>query len=168
MELNHVPLFLVLCTMHQQQPLCSAWGTLGATGGKSTFCWEPGEPGPNALTSVCVWSLSCVLLFVTPWTAARQASLSFTISQFAQIHALTCAPLLSICCLTLCMGGTQSFVQSLSNQMTESMNSSQAERQWLAFKTASESIDQLYAGQRPDDLESPLSGTQASLSGPFP
>ena len=25
-------------------------------------------------------SLSCVLLFVTPWTAARQASLSFTIS----------------------------------------------------------------------------------------
>ena len=61
----------------------------------------------------------------------------------------------SICCLTLCMGGTQSFVQSLSNQMTESMNSSQAERQWLAFKTASESIDQLYAGQRPDDLESP-------------
>ena len=27
-----------------------------------------------------VQSLSCVLLFVTPWTAARQASLSFTIS----------------------------------------------------------------------------------------
>ena len=28
-----------------------------------------------------VQSLSCVWLFVTPWTAARQASLSFTISQ---------------------------------------------------------------------------------------
>ena len=28
-----------------------------------------------------VQSLSCVQLFVTPWTAARQASLSFTISQ---------------------------------------------------------------------------------------
>ena len=63
-NLHHV---FLLCTMHQQQPLCSAWGTLGATGGKSTFCREPGESGPNALTCVCVWSLSCVLLFVIPW-----------------------------------------------------------------------------------------------------
>ena len=30
---------------------------------------------------VVVQSLSCVQLFVTPWIAARQASLSFTISQ---------------------------------------------------------------------------------------
>ena len=30
---------------------------------------------------VLVQSLSCVQLFATPWTAARQASLSFTISQ---------------------------------------------------------------------------------------
>ena len=30
---------------------------------------------------VVVQSLSCALLFVTPWTAAYQASLSFTISQ---------------------------------------------------------------------------------------
>ena len=30
---------------------------------------------------VVVQSLSCVQLFVTPWTAARQASLSFTIFQ---------------------------------------------------------------------------------------
>ena len=29
----------------------------------------------------CVQSLSCVRLFTTPWTAARQASLSFTVSQ---------------------------------------------------------------------------------------
>ena len=37
----------------------------------------------NKYTSVAVvvWSLSCVRLFVTPWTAARQASLSFTVSQ---------------------------------------------------------------------------------------
>ena len=33
------------------------------------------------LKSVVVQSLSCVWLFVTPWTAAGQASLSFTISQ---------------------------------------------------------------------------------------
>ena len=37
----------------------------------------------NKYTSVAVVvrSLSCVQLFVTPWTAARQASLSFTVSQ---------------------------------------------------------------------------------------
>ena len=36
---------------------------------------------------VVVQSLSRVQLFVTPWTAARQPSLSFTISQFLQTHA---------------------------------------------------------------------------------
>ena len=29
----------------------------------------------------CCWVLNCVWLFATPWTAAHQASLSFTISQ---------------------------------------------------------------------------------------
>ena len=33
-----------------------------------------------------VQSLSCVRLFVTPWTAAHQASLSFTISELAQTY----------------------------------------------------------------------------------
>ena len=32
-------------------------------------------------TAFVVQSLGCVRLFVTPWTAARQASLSFTVSQ---------------------------------------------------------------------------------------
>ena len=36
---------------------------------------------PPLSAFVVVSSLSCVQLFVTPWTAARQASLSFTISQ---------------------------------------------------------------------------------------
>ena len=36
---------------------------------------------PQAGYLVVVQSLSCVQLFVTTWTAARQASLSFTISQ---------------------------------------------------------------------------------------
>ena len=36
---------------------------------------------------VVVQSLSLVRLFVTPWTAACQASLSITISQFAQTRA---------------------------------------------------------------------------------
>ena len=34
-----------------------------------------------------VQSLSCVRLFATPWTAAHQASLSITNSQFTQTHA---------------------------------------------------------------------------------
>ena len=31
--------------------------------------------------------MSCTQLFATPWTAARQASLSFTMLQFAQTRA---------------------------------------------------------------------------------
>ena len=52
-----------------------------------------------------VQSLSCVQLFETPWTAARQASLSFTISQsllklmsiksvMSSNHLILCRPLL--------------------------------------------------------------------------
>ena len=52
-----------------------------------------------------VQSLSCVRLFATPWTAAHQASLSFTISQslfklmsiesvMLSIHLVFCHPLL--------------------------------------------------------------------------
>ena len=38
------------------------------------------------ITQSIVQLLSWVQLFKTPWTAACQASLSFTISEFAQIH----------------------------------------------------------------------------------
>ena len=37
---------------------------------------------PSSKKTTVVQSLSCVWLFVTPWTVAHQASLSFTISQF--------------------------------------------------------------------------------------
>ena len=54
---------------------------------------------------LAVQSLSCVLLFATPWTAARQASLSFTVSQsllklmsiesmMPSNHLILCHPLL--------------------------------------------------------------------------
>ena len=54
---------------------------------------------------VAVQSLSCVRLFATPWNAARQASLSFTISQsllklmfiesvMSSDHLILCHPLL--------------------------------------------------------------------------
>ena len=43
-------------------------------------------PVHTLYTSIVVQSPSCVWLFVTPWTVARQAYLSLTISQFAQVH----------------------------------------------------------------------------------
>ena len=55
------------------------------------------------LIVVAVQSLSCVWLFVTPWTAAHQASLSFTISWsllmsiksvMSSNHLILCHPLL--------------------------------------------------------------------------
>ena len=57
------------------------------------------------LDGCCVQLLSHVQLFVTPWTAARQASLSLTISQsllklmsiesvMPSIHLILCCPLL--------------------------------------------------------------------------
>ena len=57
------------------------------------------------LRVVVAQSLSCVLLFATPWTAAHQASLSFTISQsllklmsiesmMPSNHLILCCPLL--------------------------------------------------------------------------
>ena len=43
--------------------------------------------GWAAISTPCaVQPLSCVWLFVAPWTVGHQASLSFTVSQFAQIH----------------------------------------------------------------------------------
>ena len=42
--------------------------------------WEVGS-GIYTLLLAIMQSLSCVQLFVTPWTVACQASLSFTISQ---------------------------------------------------------------------------------------
>ena len=48
---------------------------------------------------VVVKSLSCVQLSVTPWTAAHQASLSFTISQsFIKLMSIEPMKLLSSNC----------------------------------------------------------------------
>ena len=52
--------------------------------------WNPssgcGSVYPLIAFVVVVQSLSCIQIFATPWSAAGQASLSFTISEFAQIH----------------------------------------------------------------------------------
>ena len=56
----------------------------------------------HPICDVGVQSLSCVWLFVTPWTAARQASLSFTISWslliFKSIESVMPSNHLNICC----------------------------------------------------------------------
>ena len=46
-----------------------------------TFCFCVWCPHPKFRAFSSVQSLSCVRLFVTPWTSARQASLSITNSQ---------------------------------------------------------------------------------------
>ena len=71
----------------------------------SCFSWHPPlllqTKQPSALVFVVVESLSGVWLFVAPWTAARQDSLSFTISR----RLLTLMPIASVMSsnhLTLC------------------------------------------------------------------
>ena len=49
--------------------------------GQDTSSHLPTHQGLGHHLIVVVQSLSCVQLFVTPWTAAHQASLTFTISQ---------------------------------------------------------------------------------------
>ena len=67
--------------------------------------WRLAARGTNIVTLVVVESLSNIQLLETPWTAARQASLSFTISQnlfklmsiesvMPPNHLILCCPLL--------------------------------------------------------------------------
>ena len=55
----------------------------------------------NAVTVVSVQLLSCVWLFATPWTAACQASLSFTIS-WSLLKLMSLESVMSSNHLTLC------------------------------------------------------------------
>jgi len=60
-------------------------GSLGENGYMNMYSWVTLLSTQNCHSMVnhlfiVVQSLSCVQLFVTPWTAARQASLSFTVS----------------------------------------------------------------------------------------
>ena len=70
-----------------------------------TFCWITTRATESRDFVVVVQSLSHVQLFVTPWTAAHQASLSFTVSQsllklmsiesvMPYNHLILCYPLL--------------------------------------------------------------------------
>ena len=89
------------------------WGDLGSLGRvwkplplKGQYCYEKNwrttiQPRPNFLI-VAVQLLSHVQLFVTPWTAACQASLSFTISwsllKLMSIESVMPSNHLTFCC----------------------------------------------------------------------
>ena len=66
------------------------------------FCHLLQTHSPQATSSLSVQSLSCVQLFATPWTAARQASLSFTNSwsllKLMCIESVMPANSLILCC----------------------------------------------------------------------
>ena len=69
---------------------------------------------------VVVQSLSCSWLFVTPWTAACQASLSFTISQnflkLMSIELIMPSNHLILCCLLLFLPSIFSIIRIFSNE----------------------------------------------------
>ena len=93
----------MVCLLHGWTEMSPGWGRQNLFALPGTT-WTPGSPiGP--LLAVLFQSLSRVQLFVTPWTAAHQASLSFTTSQslfklmsihlmMPSNHFILCRPLL--------------------------------------------------------------------------
>ena len=69
-----------------------------------------------------VQSLNCVRLFATPWTAARQASLSFTISQsllkLASIESVMPSNHIILCCSLLLLPPVPPSIRVFSNEST--------------------------------------------------
>ena len=68
-----------------------------------------------------VQSLSCVQLFVTPWTAACQASLSFTVSwslfKFTSTELVTLSSHLILCCPLLLLPSIFPSIKVFSNEL---------------------------------------------------
>ena len=89
--------------MIQQELLEAICCVVNLTVNKCCCCWVVNLTSTN----VVVQSLSLIQLFVTPWTAARQGSLSFTISWLLKLmsiesmmssnHLILCCPLLLLC-----------------------------------------------------------------------
>ena len=71
--------------------------------------------------AVVVQSLSYVQLFVTPWAAAHQASLSFTISwsvfKLMSIESVMPSNYLIVCCTRLLKPSTFSSIRVFSNEL---------------------------------------------------
>ena len=85
---------------------------------------SPDSTGAGTLEEICellvaVQSLSCVCLFATPWTAARQASLSITIPRslrkLLSIESVMPSNHLILCCPLLLLPSISSSIRVFSN-----------------------------------------------------
>ena len=84
--------------------------------------FSPGSHSAAFCLYVAVHSLSHVLLFVTPWTAARQASLALTISQsspkFMSIELVMPSNQLILCCPLLLLLSVLPSIRGFSKELT--------------------------------------------------
>ena len=89
---------------------------------RDTAVGEPsGAPSPVlGAGAAVVQFLGCARLFVTPWTAAHQASLSFTISQsllkLMSIESVMLSNHLIFCCPLLLLPSTLPKISAFSNE----------------------------------------------------
>ena len=77
-------------------------------------------PQSAIVAAVLVQSLSCVQLFVTPWTTAHQASLSFTISwsllKLMSVESVMPSNHLILCCPLLLLPSVFPSIRAFSNE----------------------------------------------------
>ena len=89
-------------------------------GGLAIACFSFTVVLPNGGQLSSVQSLSCVLLFVTPWTAARQPSLSITNSQSPpkpmSIESVMSSNHLILCCSLLLLTSIFPSIRVFSNE----------------------------------------------------
>ena len=139
--LNHTTLLLFFCPREAASSFPNA--------GRSPFSKDNDENGwPHSRhisqlypIAVVRW-LSCVRLFETPWTAARQASLSFTISQslckFTFIessnHLILCCPLFLLPSIFPSIGWALGLSQwaGSSHQMAKVLKHQHQSFQWIS------------------------------------
>ena len=115
------PRCLSFYSMHIPHPLEE-----GMAAHSSILAWRSKSQGASACRqqhhccTALVHSLSCVRLFVTPRTAARQASLSSTISQsllkLTSIESVTPSNHLILCCPLLLLPSIFSSIRVFSNE----------------------------------------------------
>ena len=83
--------------------------------------WCVNLPHCSNYFTLSVWLLSCVRLFVTPWTAAHQTSLSFTISQslhkVMSLESVMPSQHLNICCSLFLLPSIFPSIRIFSNEL---------------------------------------------------
>ena len=90
---------------------------------KCKLNYKISPPSSSALTSqyVVVWLFSHVQLFVTPWTAACKASLSFTISRgmlkLMSTESVMTSNHLAFCCLLILLPSIFPSIRVFSNEL---------------------------------------------------